>query len=276
VRIATWSATHGRRRLSGRERGRQRSASSATGYHATSRSLLGTPATAITITITFTRTTSSRCEAASLPSRARTSTRPLLALGGTDGGGDFIQEREEFRQFVGIDPETARAENDLRPPTGVRLGDSRLLNLHYVTPPGLVGYTEHLHHPAIEPDHDRAENEFVHPSIMPGLRGESRPPGRRHEAAPGCRVRARPPGGVLLAVLQDQRVLRAARAAGFDGPDDARARAGDGAPCRAVPVQCERLRLRRLADTDWSAPRAWSRHSNYQRTLRERDVDDVA
>jgi len=59
-------------------------------------------------------------------------------LGGTDGGGDFVQERAKFGQLVSVDTEAAQpVDKDLGPSPVVRLADLRLPYLDYVATRGL-------------------------------------------------------------------------------------------------------------------------------------------
>ena len=96
------------------------------------------------------------------------STRLPLALGSADGGGDLVQEGTSLRQLVSVDTEPAPVELDLGPSPVVRLADLRLPHQRHVTAHGFSGAAEHLDHTAIELDHDRAEDEFVHAGNYPG------------------------------------------------------------------------------------------------------------
>jgi hypothetical protein len=99
---------------------------------------------------------------------ARRLTRLPLALGGADGSGDLVQERKKLRQLVSVDTEAAAVDMDLGPSPVVWLADLRLPHQGHMTAHGFSGVAEHLDHPAVELDHDRAEDDFVHARNYPG------------------------------------------------------------------------------------------------------------
>ncbi len=91
-----------------------------------------------------------------------------LALGSADGGGDLVQKRKKLRQLVSVDTEAAAVDMHLGPSPVVRLANLRLLHQGHVTTHGFSGVAEHLDHSAVELDHDRPEDDFVHARNYPG------------------------------------------------------------------------------------------------------------